>query len=195
MTTRIEQIPIDALISEKVTESVTTTDHPVEEGVDPTDHVRILPIKLTLECVITNTPIPEADRQDRGDADLGETTGYAQRAYEDIRALKAGRIIVVETPARRYENMQLVELARTRDSSLGTDTIQFTAQFKEIIIVSTETVALERVTAPTSVPKKPTGTDKQSKQASTEKPSLGSIAKNLFDEGDVTKAGDGFGAR
>lgn len=188
--TTIDGIELDALLSEKVVERVQTTDHPVEKGVDPTDHVRILPLQLTLECVLTNTPIPEAARNARGEAAQGATTGYAQRTYEKIRALKAGRAIVVQTPARRYENMQVVEIARSRDSSLGTDTIQFTVQFKEIVIVSTETVALERVSAPTAISKKPTGLDKQAKQVTTAED--GSWLKGLTDGGKITTAGDGL---
>lgn len=167
---KIDTIELDALLSEKFTKRVTTTEHPVEEGADPTDHVRIQPATLQLEAIITNTPIPDGDRAARGPAEQG-AGGYAARTYKQIEDLVMGKAIVVETGARRYTDMQITELARSRDSKLGTDAIQFTVQFKEIFFVSTEAVRLERVSAPTSVPKKPTKTTKQGKKP-PEKPGI-----------------------
>lgn len=177
----IDTIPLDALLSEKYVEPVITTEHPVEEGSDPTDHVRVLPGRLTLEAIITNTPIPENDRQQRGEATPGRG-GYAARQYKALQALKNGRAITVETGARTYKNMQIKELAQSRDSKTGTDSIQFVIQFQEIVFVSTELVRLERVTAPTSIPKKPTGKTDQGKQTPTPEENDASILKGLSDE-------------
>ncbi len=186
----IDTIDLDVLLSEKVDESVVTTEHPVETGTDPTDHVRVLPIRLTIEAQITNLPIDEGDRLSRGEAPRGATTGYAQRKYTDLLLLKKGRAITVTTPARTYPNMQVTQIARSRDSSLGTDTIQFTVQLKEIVFVNTEEVRLAQVLKPTANPQKPTAKVKQSKQVPTEK-SYSSVLKKVTDGGGLTTAGDG----
>lgn len=163
---RIDTIELDALLSEKFTMRVVTTEHPVETGADPTDHVRRAPGLLQLEAIITNTPIPEADRLARGPAQQGRG-GYAERSYKQLEALVMGRAVVVETGAKTYRDMQITELARSRDSKTGSDSIQFSVQLKEIFFVSTQAVRLQRVSAPTSIPKKPTGKTNQAKQTAT----------------------------
>lgn len=167
MASKIDKVNLDALISERYVEATMTTDHPVEEGADPTDHIRVAPGRLTIEAMITNTPTVENDRNVRGQPSYG-TIGFAGQQYEALRALRMGKTITVQTPARKYENMQMTEIARSRDSKLGVDSIVFTAQFKEIVFVSTQTVALERVTAPTANPKKPTAKEQQAKKPTTE---------------------------
>lgn len=162
---KIDTIDLDVLLSEKWNNRVVTTEHPVEEGAEPTDHARRVPGVLTLEAIISNSPIPyDATRGPLQDGRLG----YATRTYKQLEALVMGKAISVETPARSYKNMQITDLARNRDSKLGTDAIQFTCALKEIFFVSTENVRLEQVTKPTSIPKKPTGDVKQSKQTPDE---------------------------
>ncbi len=164
---KIGDIEFDVLLSEKTSEQVQTTEHPVETGTDPTDHARILPIRLTLEGVLTNTPTVTADRDARGRAPIEANTGYAQRKYDELLKLKSGQALLIVTPARTYRNMQINEVSRTRDSKLGTDTIQFTVQLKEIVFVSTGTTRLQ---PKTSVSNKVTGNKKQSKKAATSEP-------------------------
>ncbi len=189
MSSYIDTIQLDALLSEKFTERVQTTEHPVETGADPTDHARVLPGVLQLEAVITNTPIPKGDRDERGPAQQGRG-GYAARTYKALQALVMGRAITVETPARTYSDMQITELARSRDSKVGTDSIQFTVQLKEIFFISTSSVPLERVTA---VPKKPTSHEKQAKKVVEEADDRSILKKDLFDQVNLTNSYKGSG--
>jgi hypothetical protein len=178
---RIDTVELDVLLSEKFTERVVTTEHPVEVGADPTDHVRITPATLQLEGMFTDTPIPEADRIARGEAHDGAGPGYALGQYRLLQALLKGRAIDVETGARKYVSMQITELAQSRDSKTGTSAVQFTCQLKEIIFVSTETVRGEQVSAPTGITKTPTGKVEQGKKvASTTTPVPGGIANGLI---------------
>lgn len=164
-SSRIGDVGLDVLLSEKYTASAVTTDHPVEEGADPTDHVRKVPGKLQIEAIITNSPIPyDASRGPLQEGRLG----YATRQFKILEAQIMGAAIEVETPARKYKNMQITELVRTRDSKLGTDTIQFTCQLKEIVFVNTDTARLEQVSKTTSIPKTPTAKEHQSKKPATE---------------------------
>lgn len=188
---KIGSIELDTLLSEKVSEPVQVTDHPIEEGANPSDHRRVLPVALTIEGVLTNTPLPEADRTARGAAERGATTGWAQRQYEALRALRLGELLTVQTPARKYQNMQITELARTRDSGLGTDTVQFTCQLKEVFVVKTDTVRLERVTKRTGIPKKPTNKEKQATQVASSE-SDAADKKTLFKKVRDTELGKSF---
>lgn len=53
----LKQISFDATTSETHIISATVTEHPVETGGPLTDHVRENPFKITVEVVVSNTPI------------------------------------------------------------------------------------------------------------------------------------------
>lgn len=54
---KVGALVFDAILSEGHEFSMSVTQFPVEEGAPITDHVRQEPAKITLEAIITNTPI------------------------------------------------------------------------------------------------------------------------------------------
>lgn len=54
------QLMIDAAITETTDVSAEPTSHPVEEGVDVTDHVHPALRRITLDCVVSNHPVDAA---------------------------------------------------------------------------------------------------------------------------------------
>jgi hypothetical protein len=50
-------LEFDAVISEEHASSAEATEHPVEEGIAITDHVKPNPARLSLQAVVTNTPL------------------------------------------------------------------------------------------------------------------------------------------
>lgn len=50
------ELEIDATITEITDISAEVTEHPVEEGVNVTDHVRPGLLRVQLECIVSNTP-------------------------------------------------------------------------------------------------------------------------------------------
>jgi hypothetical protein len=50
------ELLIDATISETTDISAEATEHPVEEGIDITDHIKPNLLSMQLECIVTNTP-------------------------------------------------------------------------------------------------------------------------------------------
>lgn len=54
----LDSVQFDVTTSEEPTDTVSITEHPVEEGADITDHVRKEPELITVEGYITNTPHP-----------------------------------------------------------------------------------------------------------------------------------------
>ena len=52
-----DTLVVDACVKEDHALENATTDHPVEEGYNVTDHSRPQPRRLSLECVVSNSPI------------------------------------------------------------------------------------------------------------------------------------------
>lgn len=142
-------IEVDAVISERHSAQVELTKHPVESGVSPTDHARLLPQKLRLEAMVTNTPLNQVDRDFRGvsgDASSSGApgaTGYAQRVLAELDKIRTDRgLIVISTPVRVYRRMMLTSIEVPRDSKTA-DALRITLEFEELRIVKTDVAKLE----------------------------------------------------
>lgn len=53
-------LTFNEVLSETHDFTVTTTDHPVEKGINVSDNIRQDPIMFTAECIVTNTPLVES---------------------------------------------------------------------------------------------------------------------------------------
>lgn len=62
----VQLIEMDAIISEGISESVSITSHPIEDGSQLSDHVSENPVKLTMDCFVTNTPVRAPSNQNDG---------------------------------------------------------------------------------------------------------------------------------
>lgn len=137
-------IVVDATVSEEHVATCEITKNPVEDGAKITDHVQIEPVKLTIEGVITDTPL--------GFAVIGniqnlvrtvETMfGKSSRsidAYNQLMKLRNDRQpFKVVTGLRQYSNMILTELSVVRTKDTG-NSINFKAVMEEIRIVKSAT--------------------------------------------------------
>lgn len=168
--TSIDTLTLDAALSEKHETSIELTEHPVEEGADVADHVRKKPAVVTIEGLISNTPIGRAQtlraRYAAGaitDAGLaivertaigslgnaaidtfeGNAPGYAEAAFAQLEALAAsGKLVTVTTKRKVYENMKLVSVSCTDDAKTG-DALRFTATLREVRLVKNKLVTIE----------------------------------------------------
>lgn len=114
-------LELDANVSEGFQGDVAITEHPVETGANITDHARLNSEKVTIEGIISNTPLD-------GDPEAGRAEG----AFGDLIELKNARqIMTVFTPRRTYRNMVLESLTSTQTAQTG-DALHFTATFKQI---------------------------------------------------------------
>lgn len=82
---------IDASVNERHGASAQVTEHQVETGPNIVDHIRPMPRKLTIEGIITNTPI---------------ATQFGTRSLTQMRGI-TGRQGIVETVARQGANIGL----------------------------------------------------------------------------------------
>ncbi len=142
----IGDLVVDATMSETHRKEVELTSHPVEEGSVITDHARKKPDKVTIEGIITNTPVGSFPRpvfsrgisiQSSTDADVepGEP-GRAHEAYAYLKDLMDRRTpVAISTPFEEYESMILKSLSVTRKADVG-DALAFTVEAEKVRVVT-----------------------------------------------------------
>jgi hypothetical protein len=120
---------IDVAVREDHSFDNEVTEHPVEVGSDIVDHVRAKPIMLTLEGIVSDTPIG-------GVADLrSETTLPSREAFERLLAIRNARLpVTISTSLRVYTDMVLEALSTPREAKTG-DALVFTARFRQVRII------------------------------------------------------------
>jgi hypothetical protein len=162
---KLDELTLDATVKEQHTSRGEVTDFPVETGSEIADHKRVLPDRLKIEGVVSNTPLPSQTTSSSGSFDDDMQAGvYSQRAetaYCMLLAIhQAGIAITVLTPLRQYANMEIENLDVPREASVG-DVLRFSIDLKQIVTVNSQTV---------NVPKKAKASTKQQKQHDGTKP-------------------------
>lgn len=138
---------MDLALSEEVTFPGEVTKYPVESGADFTDHIRDLPPMITLECIVSDTPVGvvATERNDAAQAfEEGEPVPLPSvEALARLRDMKERRKpVTVETTIGVFDNMACTEIVVTsdKDKSLGTDkrpgALFFTAKFEHVVITT-----------------------------------------------------------
>lgn len=186
----VAALELDAAITVSPKAEVQVTDHPVEKGGDVSDHARNKPEMLTIEGLISNTPITR-DQGSRIVTSQGvqfETTaladnpagvsGYAETAFEILLGMR-GKYLTVATERRTYKNMLLTSVEAPQDARTG-DVLRFIATFKQIIVSELRTQEVKVAREPKA--KKKVETGKQVAKAGTEEDS--SALTKIFDAGD-----------
>jgi len=137
-------IVLDASIRETHKAPSKVTENPVEEGAKVTDHVQIDPITLTIEGMISDSPLglPVIGNIQNFISTAASFFGKASRsvdAYERFLKLREDREpFDVITGLKRYENMILEDFQVDRDRQKA-NAIYFIATLKQIRIVASET--------------------------------------------------------
>lgn len=156
---RIDGVLMDLALSEEVVFPGEVTKYPVETGADFTDHIRDLPPQITLECIVSDTPvgIVATERNDAAQAfEEGEPVPLPSvEALARLLDMKARRLpVVVETTIGVFDNMACTEITVTsdKDKSIGTDkrpgALFFTAKFEHVVVVTNKKIQV-RVAMPT----------------------------------------------
>lgn len=134
---RIDGFAIDVSTSEDHVYDSEVTRFPVEEGPDYTDNVRAKPIEVTLEGIVSDSPIgPVAD--ERGGS---VPTVVFRMRMEEIR--QAREPITVETSKGVFRNMVLEQFSIPGEAIEG---LRFKARFVQLQIATTQrtTVTIPR---------------------------------------------------
>lgn len=136
-------IVIDAAVSEGHLSTCEVSDNPIEGGADVTDHVQMKPAQLTVEGVISDTPLGYAvigniQNLARSITTLFGASSRSQDAYDAMIELQKSRQpFTVITSLKRYTNMILTELSIPRTATTG-GAIHFQATMREVFIAQTK---------------------------------------------------------
>ena len=135
---------VDVAVSEEHSFESEVTAHPVETGADITDNVRAQPIVVTLDCVVSDTPIGEmVKRRDESGTNVPSSDALAfLKAVRDAR-----EPITLATSLGAYENMVLRSLSVPRTGDTG-DALRFRVTFQQVVLVTNA-----RTTVPVAVPR------------------------------------------
>lgn len=148
---RIAEFDVEVCLSEEHSQPLQVTTNPVEEGVDISDHVQILPETLIIKGMVSNTPVRFLSGL-RSLIDLANFDGEgnfegenrAFQAYSLLSDIRNEREVVeIQTGFQFFENMMLTNLQRTRDKDSG-NALFFTATFQEVVIVQTLEINLPK---------------------------------------------------
>lgn len=126
----IDGFEIDAALSEEHTFDSEVTEHPVEKGADISDHVRARPIEVTIDGVVSDTPIGSLAQRRTG---VPSSDAFARL----MQIRDAREPITIQTSLKTFENMILQSLSAPRDSSTG-DAFRFRASFIQVQLVTNE---------------------------------------------------------
>lgn len=124
-----DDLVIDCLISDNHTFDAEVTDFPVESGSTISDNIRNKPLVVTMDCLVTNTPIGQVVNFRNKDEDPVDTAYNAM-----IKIRNARKPVSIRTSLKTYKNMALQNLSVPRESGRG-DELRFTATFKQVEFV------------------------------------------------------------
>ncbi len=143
------------------------TDHAVEEGGNVSDHIRTRPLGLTMDVVVSDTPLASQD----GTVIAGNAPGRARAVYSRLEQLAAGQVFTVMTAIKVYESMSLESMDIPRNAQTG-ESLRFSLTFKQIRIVRTKVVSLPKTKTPRAK-----GSHKIGKQV----PASGGVLASVFE--------------
>lgn len=158
-----QSILFDATARDSHESTATITEHPVEEGANISDHVRKDLDRVSLEVIVSNTPIvAPKDHTDGVVGDIksvqltgpnGENLARAQvlvfdgglgrvrSVYEELLDLMArGVRVTLITSLREYEGMAISAVSPVREAKTG-DSLTAGVDLQQMIVVSSEIVA------------------------------------------------------
>lgn len=105
---------IDIATAESVTYDSEVTEYPVETGADITDHTRNLPPVLSIEFIVSDTPIGEVAKTRRGNVvPSSEARGYL------IALRDSKEPFTVECGLGVFDDMIFESLTETKDATTG----------------------------------------------------------------------------
>lgn len=160
----INGYPIDVAVSEDHQFDSDVTDWPVEQGADITDNARARPITVTVNGLVSDTPIGDLATTRATETAAG-SGGNGSRpsndAFARLLAIRDARQPVsITTSLQTFPNMMLTSLSVPRDAKTG-KSLRFRATFKQVRIVTNA-----RTTVRVSVPRAQAKTDQGAKAAS-----------------------------
>ena len=120
------ELQFEVVVEESHEDSVTITEHPVEQGAKVNDHAYVMPARVSIR------------------AGMSDATGYgkAREMYDRLLDLMRRREpFAIVTGKRLYENMLVQSVSCTTDKSTE-QVLLVTAECREVILVRTQTTSV-----------------------------------------------------
>lgn len=177
------QITFDATVSEQHNSVLTITEHPTEVGATVSDHAQKEPDEITIQSIISDTPIllDIADRQPSVPG--GNPDNRAQQAFQELRRLQdTAALLVVTTETHVYQDMMIKSIAVPKDAARR-HILDVTLQLKAFRRASVETVEAPEPVEPVHKAKRKQGrkqTKTPSKEAEDKTSVLGGLINGAF---------------
>lgn len=145
----IGDVVLDVSLSESHSLEAETTDHPVEDGSDISDHYRKVPAPFQIDGIISNTPLSTGypgQSAVNGITAAIDGTDPVKDTWETIKGyFDNGTILTITTSLDTYPSRVLVNFKVDRNNKSG-QTLRFSCTAKYIKIVKTkETSAFSKV--------------------------------------------------
>ena len=145
---RPRSVLFDASINESHIGSAQVTEHQVETGSNVSDHVRAMPLRLSLQAMVSDTPLQNNVLTPEG----GDTQRVVTIFNALTEAMQAGVLTEVNTSLKKYQNMAIVNLNIPRNAD-NSNASPFTIDLQQVRLVETVTV--------TALPERAKGPKKQ----------------------------------
>jgi len=140
----IENIELDAIISESATAVAEVTENPVEYGADINDHMIIKPMSFTVSGVVSNVNSKNISFPTDFPASFSKTTNKSQITWEALLKLQINRTpFTLVQGLKRYSNVVIISLSETQDVDTANG-LFFTATLKEIIKAGAQLVTKDQ---------------------------------------------------
>lgn len=134
----INDIPIDVATMESHSFPSEVTQFPVESGARISDNIRPKPIKITIECLVSNSPLGEIQKlRNAHTKKLSATSSnYARAVYDELVSIYTNRKPVeITTSVDVFQNMVMTELGVPRTSG-EPNGLKFTCEFEQVTVIA-----------------------------------------------------------
>ena len=139
----IGEIELDIIVSETTNTSSIITSNPVENGSDVNDNIIINPMTYSISGIVSDTKVAPLGGLNTPDSFAGESTP-SKDAWEELLELQAKKIpFTLVTNLKEYDNVVIENLSTTQDKETS-NSLNFTANMKEIIFVGSEVLTAEQ---------------------------------------------------
>lgn len=142
--TDTDTLVLDAAFSNNLQASNDVTEHPIEKGSNPSDHIRPRAEEVQISGIISDTPVPTADRTPLGRSSVSKRTRASDAIALLRRIRRDGTLCTLSDSRSTYVAMAMTSLQVPRDPKTGA-AARFSATFKEFVTVSTQTVTVQKV--------------------------------------------------
>lgn len=129
----------DATIREDFSPALVATDHPIADGSAVTDHVQRLPLALTVECLMTESPYVDATANQIRAAQIPVGTARVLAALDFLRACEGELLDVVSTRLGTFRSMALLRYPHSVDRARR---LGFLLDFRQIEVGNAQSVTI-----------------------------------------------------